>query len=109
MSKALNMLLVVWSVGLCAGIRLPHDKQSSYKDIKRQMAYNRRGIGAVKPDDEKNANRDNYKHYYIIPCKYYKALGRTWNGCSYLGIITDDMVFDDQCKMCHENYDDDDE
>ena len=44
--------------------------------------------------------------YYVKPCKYYKNLGHGWNGCSYLGIITDDPVFDDQCKMCSENYGD---
>ena len=45
--------------------------------------------------------------YYVIPCKYYKTLGKRWNGCKYLGIITDDFVFDDQCKMCGQNYGDD--
>ena len=57
------------------------------------------------PDIEKNNNKrkDDFS-YYIKPCKYYKTLGHRFNGCSYLGIITDDMVFDDQCKMCNENY-----
>jgi len=24
--------------------------------------------------------------YYVIPCKYYKTLGKQLNGCKYLGI-----------------------
>jgi len=67
------------------------------------------GMYCYAPDDEKNcANDDSLNNhggtYYIKPCKYYKTLGRRFNGCSYLGIITDDCVFDDQCKMCSENY-----
>ena len=57
------------------------------------------------PDIEKNKKAEKWT-YYIIPCKYYKTLGKHWNGCKYLGIITDDFVFDDQCKMCGENYGD---
>ena len=34
------LLLVVWSVGLCVGFRLPHNKLSSNKTDMRQMAYN---------------------------------------------------------------------
>lgn len=37
----------------------------------------------------------------------HKTIGRRWNGCEYLGIITDDFVFNDKCKMCGENYGDD--
>lgn len=67
------------------------------------------GMYCYAPDNEKNcANEDSINNhggtYYIKPCKYYKTLGRRFNGCSYLGIITDDCVFDDQCKMCCENY-----
>ena len=51
------------------------------------------------PDKEKNVN-GYCGVYYVIPCPYYKTLGRDWNGCKFLGIITDDFVFDDQCKMC---------
>lgn len=53
------------------------------------------------PDYEKNKNAESFT-YYVIPCKYYKTLGKRWNGCKYLGIITDDFVFDDQCKICNE-------
>jgi hypothetical protein len=60
------------------------------------------------PDYEKNKIAESFT-YYVIPCKYYKTLGKRWNGCKYLGIITDDFVFDDQCKMCGENYGDNDE
>lgn len=67
------------------------------------------GMYCYATDDEKNyANDDSLNNhggvYYIKPCKYYKNLGRRFNGCSYLGIITDDIVFDDQCKICSENY-----
>jgi hypothetical protein len=41
--------------------------------------------------------------YWVVPCPYYKTLGRRWNGCQYCGVITDDMVFDDQCKICGQN------
>ena len=61
------------------------------------------------PDIEKNEARKDCTTYYIKPCKYYKTLGRRYNGCSYLGVITDDMIFDDQCKMCGKNYGDEDE
>lgn len=40
--------------------------------------------------------------YYIKPCPYYIKIGRK-NGCKYLAFITDDFVFADQCKSCHEN------
>lgn len=43
--------------------------------------------------------------YYIIPCKYFIILSKRWRACKYLGIITDDFVFRDQCKMCGENDD----
>lgn len=69
------------------------------------------GMYCYAPDIEKNKLRKETEPYayYIKPCKYYKALGRRFNGCSYLGIITDDCVFDDQCKMCSENLGLDDE
>ena len=62
------------------------------------------GIYCYSPDTEKNEKAVNFKYYYVKPCKYYKTLGNRYNGCSYLGIITDDSVFNDQCKMCGENY-----
>lgn len=53
------------------------------------------------PDEDKNNERE-LGTFYIKPCKYYKHLGGDLNGCGYLGIVTDDSVFDDQCKMCGE-------
>jgi hypothetical protein len=44
--------------------------------------------------------------YKINPCPYYVIIGSGWNGCKYRGCITDDMVFDDQCKICGTNYPD---
>ena len=41
----------------------------------------------------------------IVHCPYYKTLGKELNGCKYLGIITDDYIFDDMCKICDENLD----
>ena len=61
------------------------------------------GLYCYIPDIKKNEKRKDWSVCYIIPCPYYKTLGKTWNGCMYLGIITDDMIFDDQCKMCSEN------
>lgn len=53
------------------------------------------------PDIEKNKNKvANDTSYYIKPCPYYKSLGNDYNGCKYMGIVTDDMTFDDQCKIC---------
>lgn len=69
------------------------------------------GMYCYAPDIEKSEARKETEPYvyYIKPCKYYKTLGRMFNGCSYLGIITDDCVFDDQCKMCSDNLSLDDD
>lgn len=77
--------------------------------VRRSISPIPEGMYCYAPNDEKNcANDDSLNNnggtYYIKPCKYYKTLGRRFNGCSYLGIITNDMVFNDQCKMCSENY-----
>lgn len=64
------------------------------------------------PDDERNKDIDTFKFYYIIPCPYYVYLGKLpsrygmirTNGCKYYGEITNDMTFNDQCKMCGINY-----
>jgi len=53
------------------------------------------------PDVEKMKNRDKDDlTFYIKPCPYYKSLSNGYNGCKYIGVVTDDMVFDDQCKIC---------
>lgn len=62
------------------------------------------GAYCYTPDIEKNKTRE-FSVYYIIPCKYYKTIGERWNGCKYLGLITDDFIFADQCKLCGENND----
>lgn len=36
-------------------------------------------------------------------CPYYKQITRTYNGCEFLGIINNDLAFDDMCKICKEN------
>jgi hypothetical protein len=45
----------------------------------------------------------------IEPCVYYKTLPNDYNSCKFLGIITDDYIFGDQCKICDikEDYRDD--
>jgi len=59
------------------------------------------GLYCYVPDIEKNNKKDNDCFtYYTIPCEYYVSLGYHWNGCKYLGVITDDDVFADMCKMC---------
>ena len=58
------------------------------------------GMYCYTPDIEKNEARKDCNIYCVKPCKYYKILGRRYNGCSYLGVITDDPTFDDQCKIC---------
>ena len=62
------------------------------------------GLYCYTPDVKKNKATKELGVYYIKPCVYYKTLGRDLNGCTYLGHITDDMTFDDQCKICAENY-----
>jgi hypothetical protein len=54
------------------------------------------------PNYKKNKNSNPFT-YYVIPCPYYKTLGENLNGCKYLSIITDDYIFDDQCKICNKN------
>jgi hypothetical protein len=77
--------------------------------VRRSALLIPEGMYCYSPDVGKNKAKKDFSTYYVNPCKYYKTLGRRYNGCSYLGIITDDMIFDDQCKMCGENYGDEDE
>jgi len=69
------------------------------------------GQYCYKPDDEKNKNygKDGKFIYYTKSCKYYKVINKKWNGCKYYGIITDDSIFDDRCKICNINYESDEE
>ncbi|MCK9575615.1 MAG: hypothetical protein WC979_01095 [Candidatus Pacearchaeota archaeon] len=73
------------------------------------------GPYCYEPDFEKmnKKSADDYT-YYTKHCPYSIYLGR-WrgipiNGCSYLGMVTDDDVFADSCKACCVNdsyrYDD---
>lgn len=63
------------------------------------------GFYCYEPDETKDPMKTICEEgvYYIKPCPYYKSLGYGRNGCKYLGIITDDIVFDDQCKLCSVN------
>lgn len=72
--------------------------------IRRSSSPIPKGVYCYASDIEKNKNKneDDFSHYIKL-CKYYKFLGHGYNGCSYLGIITDDSVFGDQCKMCGKN------
>ena len=48
--------------------------------------------------------------YRVKPCPYYKTLGKTWDGCKFLGLIAkDDLLLSDQCKICgiSNGYDED--
>jgi hypothetical protein len=63
------------------------------------------GFYCYEPDYEKNKTVNDFSSFYIKPCKYYKHLGKGYNACTYVGVISDDSVFDDQCKICGEKYD----
>jgi hypothetical protein len=38
--------------------------------------------------------------YKTKKCTYYKTLPKGYNACKFLGVVTDDLTFDDQCKIC---------
>jgi hypothetical protein len=63
------------------------------------------GVYCYVADIEKNKNRTDKSTFYTIPCKYYKPVSKWYTGCSYLGYISDDIIFGDQCKVCCENDD----
>ena len=50
-------------------------------------------------------NGNSVPWYGTSVCPYYKSPTRNLNACLYCGIITDDIVFDDQCKLCGVNID----
>jgi hypothetical protein len=56
------------------------------------------------PDIERNENaRKNgeYGVYYTKPCTHYRYLkGQLRGGCVYTGIVGDDLLLGDQCKVC---------
>jgi len=75
-------------------------------DIRQDTTIIPKGLYCYEPDIRKNELKDRSDTtYYVKPCKYYRKLGKEYNGCSYLGVITNDVVFGDQCKLCDENID----
>ena len=91
--KTIKSIKNLFSVLLTLIFNLKHDKSV--------IPY---GAYCYKGDDEKNKNSTSPSSYYIISCPYYKIISKKYNGCQYLGVVTDDFVFDDQCKLCGENY-----
>lgn len=71
--------------------------------VRRSTLLIPKGMYCYTPDIEKNEAIKSCTTYYIKPCKYYKTFWGRYNGCSYLGVITDDPTFDDQCKICGVN------
>ena len=71
--------------------------------IPENTYYNEKNLDA-------DGNRNNDGTYHTKPCKYFTPLGSEYTGCAFLGIITDDMTFGDQCKMCglKDDYNDED-
>lgn len=62
------------------------------------------GIYCYKINSEKNQNKPkNDLTLYTDDCIYRKYIYKDWFGCKFLGIITDDMCFEDACKICSEN------
>ena len=90
MSLISNLLEVLWSKLLIKfGIRLD-------ESVIPEGPY------CYKPDLEKNKSETSFD-YHIIPCPYYKKISKNFNGCKYMGIVTDDFVFEDGCKICGVN------
>ena len=99
---------IIWKINF---ISLVWSKIIIFFGYKYNESVIPKGIYCYSPDDEKNKKRGKGDKwvYYIKPCPYYKTISKRYNGCKYYGIITDDMVFDDQCKMCSINLDDENE
>lgn len=49
-------------------------------------------------------SEENGWRYKIEPCPYYVTLPKGYNHCKFCKTTTDDMCFDDQVKICGENY-----
>ena len=81
-----------WIIMLWAKVLVFFDHEYDESVIPRDTPY------CYTPDKEKNVEYSGV--YYTIPCPYYKTLGIDWNGCKFLGIITNDSIFDDRYKMC---------
>ena len=56
-------------------------------------------------DDERN-KKEPHSGYWVIPCRYYRSMkGQCEAGCTYVGFIGFDVGLGDQCKICGENMD----
>lgn len=71
--------------------------------IKRDKSVIPKGCYCYEPDHERNKTADSGV-YYTIFCPYYKWFTMEWKGCSYLGVMREDILLYDQCKICGENY-----
>jgi hypothetical protein len=61
-------------------------------------------------DDERNKTNTQPGSHYIKNCPYYKHMYDGINtGCSYLGFVGFEPCLWDQCKMCSENIESDEE
>ena len=55
-------------------------------------------------DEEKNETNP-INGYWIKTCKYYRSMkNQSDAGCTYTGFIGFDPCLGDQCKICGENY-----
>lgn len=72
-----------------------------YKFDKRKIPD---GLYCYSISAEKNKNKPkNDLTLYTDDCPYRKHIYKYWFGCNFLGIITDDICFEDACKICSEN------
>jgi hypothetical protein len=96
-----------WFIGIGTWFELIWSKVRIYFGYEYDKSVIPRGLYCYEPDVEKNKNygKDDKFVYYIKPCPHYKWINRRYRGCKYLGMITDDFIFRDQCKSCGENYD----
>ena len=57
-------------------------------------------------DEKKNISQP-IDGYWIKTCKYYRSMKRQCDaGCTYVGFIGFDPCLGDQCKICGQNYND---
>jgi hypothetical protein len=101
-----------WFIGVGTFFGLLWSKVRIYFGHEYDKSVIPRGMYCYAPDFEKNSelkdgcfDEDGKFHYYIKPCPHYKWINDRYRGCKYLGMITDDFIFADQCKSCGENYD----
>jgi hypothetical protein len=45
-------------------------------------------------------SRSDSLDFKVRYCPYYRPLSGGYTGCKYLGMYTDDFVFEDSCKIC---------